>query len=126
MSPLSHDELTECIDIASIEGTIGGSATLVSMLLLRLPDEAASSGDAFDAAFNDEYGISIDQFVELRDEADAAASVQFGEPPSVGEQVSDEWFTQRDVVLMQLWNERYPASTRAFCDLVMDTAGVTP
>lgn len=55
------------------------------MLLLRLPDEAASSGDAFDATFNDEYGISVDQFVELRDEADATATVQFGEALSVGE-----------------------------------------
>jgi hypothetical protein len=126
VAPLSDDELTECTDTASSEGTIGGSATLISSLVLRLSDETASSEDSFDAAFNEEYGISVDQFLELRDDADAATMVELGEPPSVGERVSDEWLTQRDVVMMQLWNERYPASARTFCDLVMDDIRETP
>jgi hypothetical protein len=131
---LSDDELAECTDIASSEGTIGGSATLISTLVLRLPDEAISTEGVpadevkavFDVAFNDEYGIGVDTFLALRDDADAATTVEFGEPPSVGERVSDEWFIQRDVILMLLWNERYPASVRTFCGLVMDDAGETP
>ena len=125
-APLSDDELAECTVIASGEGTIGGSATLVSTLIFRLPDDVLSAEDTIDVAFNEEYGISVDQFLALRDDADAVATAQFGEPPSVGERVSDEWFVQRDVVLMQLWNERYPASARTFCDLVRDAAGRTP
>jgi hypothetical protein len=131
---MSDEELAACTDVASSEGTIGGSATLISALVLRLPDEGVSVEGgpdaeveaALDAAFNDEYGISLDTFLVLRDDADAATTVQLGEPPSVGERVSDEWFVQRDVVLMVLWNERYSASARTFCDLVMGDAGETP
>ncbi len=134
VAPLSDDELAECTDVASSEGTIGGSATLISTLVLRLPEETfATEGvpddgveAAFDVAFNEEYGITIDEFLVLRDDADEATTVQFGEPPSVGELVSDEWFIQRDVILMLLWNERYPASARAFCDVVMGDAGWIP
>ena len=125
-APLSDDELAECTAIATSEGTIGGSATLVSALVLRLPDDVLSAEDTIDVAFSEEYGIGIDQFLALRDDADAVATAQFGDPPSVGEHLSDDWFVQRDVVLMQLWNERYPASTRTFCDLVRDAAGGTP
>ena len=134
VAPLSDDELAECTDVASSEGTIGGSATLISTLVLRLPDEAISTEGVpadevkavFDVAFNEEYGIGVDTFLALRDDADAATTVQFGKPPSSGERVSDEWFVQRDVLLMLLWNERYPASARTFCGLVMDDAGETP
>jgi hypothetical protein len=126
VAPLSDDELAECTVIASSDGTIGGSATLVSTLVLRLPDDVVSSEGAFDVAFNEEYGISLDQFLVLRNDADAATSVQYGDPPSVGERVSDEWFVQRDVVLMQLWNEGYPTSATTFCDLVRNAAGRTP
>lgn len=134
VAPLSDDELAGCTDVASSEGTIGGSATLISALVLRLRDGAVSAEGvpddgveaAFDVAFNEEYGISVDEFLVLRDDADAATTVQFGEPPSVGELVSDEWFIQRDVMLMLLWNERHAASARAFCDLVMGDAGGTP
>ncbi len=118
--PMSDDEIAECTNAASSEGTIGGSATLTSSLVLRLPDEAV-----LDAAFGEEYGISVDEFLGLREDADAAATVEFGEPPSVGEQVSDERFVRRDVLLMLLWNERYPASARTLCEVVIDDAGET-
>ena len=134
VAPLSDDELAECTDIASSEGTIGGSADLISTLVLRLPDEAISTEGVpadkvkavFDVAFNEEYGIGVDTFLALRDDADAATTVQFGKPPSSGERVSDEWFVQRDIILMRLWNERHPASARTVCDLVTDDAGQTP
>jgi hypothetical protein len=132
--PLSDDALAECTDVASSGGTIGGSATLISALVLRIPDENVSTEGmsaeeveaAFDTAFVDEYGVGVDEFLVLRDDADALATTQLGEPPSVGEMVSDEWFVQRDVILMRLWNERHPASARTVCDLVMDDAGETP
>jgi hypothetical protein len=134
VAPMSDEELATCTDVASSEGTIGGSATLISALVLRLPDEAMSVEgvpDAdfeatLDAAFSDEYGISLDTFLVLRDDADAATTVQLGEPPSVGERVSDEWFVRRDVVLMVLWNERHSTSASTFCDLVTGDAGETP
>jgi len=132
--PLSDDALAECTDVASSGGTIGGSATLISALILRIPDENVSTEGmsaeeietAFDTAFVDEYGVRVDEFLVLRDDADALATAQLGEPPSVGEMVSDEWFVQRDVILMRLWSERHPASARTVCDLVMDDAGATP
>jgi len=134
MAPLSDDELAACTVVATSEGTIGGSATLVSTLILGLPDEAVSgetaSDDeteaALDVAFRAKYGISVDTFLVLRDDADAATTEQFGRPPSVGEQVTDEWFIQRDIMLMLLWNERYPASARTFCDLVIIDTGESP
>ena len=132
--PLSDDALAECTDVAGSGGTIGGSGTLMSTLVLRLPDETVSTEGvsaeevqaAFDQAFVEKYGISVDEFLVLRDDADALATTQLGEPPSVGEGVSDEWFVQRDVILMRLWNERHPASARMVCDFVMDDAGATP
>ena len=132
--PLSDGELAECTDVVGSGGTIGGSATLVSTLVLRLPDETVSTEGmsaeeieaAFDAAFIEEYGIRVDEFLVLRDDADALTTTQLGEPPAVGEGVSDEWFVQRDVILMRLWNERHPASARTVCDLVTDDAGENP
>ena len=130
VAPLSDDALTECIDVADSGGTIGGSATLISTLVLRLPPETASTAGmsaeeveaAFDAAFFEEYGIRTDEFLVLRDDADALVTTRLGEPPAVGEAVSDEWFVQRDVILMRLWNERYPASARTVCELVQEDA----
>jgi len=81
---------------------------------------------AFDTAFVDEYGVGVDEFLVLRDDADALATTQLGEPPSVGEMVSDEWFVHRDIFLMRLWNERHPASARTVCALVTDEARETP
>lgn len=132
--PMSDDEVVECADASSSEGSLGGSANLVSTLILRLPDKAISPegtpGDeaaaAFDRAFTKMYGIHVDEFLSLRDEADAATTGRFGEPPGVGEHVSDEWFVQRDITLLLLWNERHPASARAYCELVSDGASETP
>ncbi len=134
VAALSDDELAECTIAANSMGTIGGSATLISTLVLRLPDEAVSAeespGDDFearlDAAFREAYGISVDEFLVLRDDADATATAQFGEPPSLGEPVSDEWFVQRDTMLMRLWNQRFPQSARTLCDLLMEEAGQSP
>jgi hypothetical protein len=128
------DELAECTDTALDEGTIGGSGTLLPRVVLALPDEAvAPEGTpddeveaAFDAAFSEVYGIRVDEFLTLRDDADAATAARLGEPPGIGEQVSDEWFVERDITLMQLWNERHPASARTLCDLVYDGALTTP
>ena len=132
--PLSDHALAECTDVAGSGGTIGGSATLISTLVLRLPPETASTegmsaeeiAAAFDAAFIEEYGIRVDEFLVLRDDADALTTTQLGEPPAVGEGVSDEWFVHRDVFLMRLWNERHPASARTVCALVTDEAREAP
>lgn len=132
--PLSDDALAECTDVARSGGTIGGSATLISALVLRLPDETVSTEGmsaeeieaAFDAVFVEEYGIRVGEFLVLRDAADELTTTQLGEPPAVGEGVSDEWFVQRDVILMRLWNERHPTSARTVCDLVTDDGGENP
>jgi hypothetical protein len=128
------DELAECTDTALDEGTIGGSGTLLPRVVLALPDEAVAPEGTpddeveatFDAAFSEVYGIRVDEFLTLRDDADAATAARLGEPPGIGEQVSDEWFVERDITLMQLWNERHPASARTLCDLVYDGALTTP
>jgi len=132
--PMSDAEVVECADATRSEGSLGGSTSLVSTLILRLPDEAVSPEgrsddeveDAFDRAFTEMYGIDIDEFLALRDEADAATTELSGEPPGVGEHVSDEWFVQRDITLLRLWNERHPQSARAYCELVDDAAEDAP
>ena len=124
--PLSDDALAECTEAARAGGTIGGSATLLPNVVLRLPSEAmaptGSSTDdveaVFDAAFNEVYGISVDEFLALRDDADKTTTALLGEPPGVGGHVSNEWFVERDAELMRLWNERHPESAAAHCDLV--------
>jgi hypothetical protein len=124
--PMPDDAVVECAEAARSEGSIGGSEQLVSALVLRLPDEAVSPEEtpereaeaAFDRAFSEMYGIDVDEFLSLRDDADTATMARLGEPPGVGEQVSDEWFVQRDLTLLQLWNQRHPASARALCELV--------
>lgn len=131
---LTDDELAECTDAALEVGTIGGSGTLLPTVVLALPDGAiAPEGTpddeveaTFDAAFSEVYGIDVDEFLSLRDDADAATMTRLGEPPGIGEQVSDEWFVERDLALMLLWNQRHPAGARTFCDLVDDGAIATP
>ena len=124
---MSDVELAECTDAALSEGTIGGSEVLVSTAVLLLPEDVippTGTPDeieaAFDAAFVEAYGISVDGFLTLREDADAATTARLGEPPGVGEHVSDEWFVERDSEMMVLWNERHPESARTFCDLVQD------
>ena len=101
---------------------------MVSVLVLGLPDEAIPpSGTlaeeteaAFDMAFSDMYGIHVDEFLALRDEADTETTDLLGVAPGVGERVSNEWFVRRDMQLLALWNERYPVSARAYCELVLN------
>lgn len=129
---MSDEQLSACAEAARSEGNLGGSAQLVSLLVLRLPDDAISypagaTDDeiqaTFDRAFRDAYRISVDDFLALRDEADAATVEQLGEPPSLGEMVSDEWFVQRDLVLLRLWDERHPSSARHVCRLLTGPEG---
>jgi hypothetical protein len=130
--PMSNDDLLLCVDRTA--GSLGGSSNLISSLALGLPDVDTSldgqTADeveaAFDKAFTEAYGIHVDEFLALRDDADATATAEFGEPPRVGELVSDEWFVERDAKLMTLWNDRYPASARAYCDSLGDGAAEAP
>ena len=125
-APLTSAELAGCTDAALEEGTIGGSQSLASIVVVALPDNAiAPEGTpteeveiVFDTAFREFYGIGVDEFRALRDDADAATVAGLGEPPGIGEMVSNEWFVERDILLMTLWNERHPASAGTFCDLV--------
>lgn len=57
-------------------------------------------------------------------DADAVAIAELGEPPGLGEMVSNEWFVERDILLLTLRNERHPASAGTFCDLV-DSGALT-
>lgn len=133
VDPMSDVALAECTEAARAGGSIGGSGNLPSTVIFRVLDEAiapeGSSEDeveaAFKAAFNELYGIPVDEFLAFRDDADATTTAQHGEPPAVGEHVSDEWFVHRDTELMQLWNERHPESARTFCELVADEATAT-
>ncbi len=131
---MTDDALAVCTETARAEGSIGGSGSLLPTVVLRLSDEAiapegSSAEDieaAFDDSFNEIYGIPVDEFLSLRDDADAVTTAQHGEPPGVGEQVSDEWFVKRDTELMKLWNERHPESARGVCELVVADTGAAP
>jgi hypothetical protein len=120
---MPSDEVDACHTASAAEGSLGGSSQIVSSLVLRLPDEAFSpvgtpaeeTEATFDEAFADAYGITVDEFLALRDDADAATAAEIGDPPAVGELVSDDWFRHRDGVLLGLWNQRYPASARDYC-----------
>ncbi len=72
----------------------------------------------FDRRFKAAYGISVDEFLSLRDDADEVIRSQRGEAPGIGEHVSNEWFVERDERLMMVWNERHPQSARTYCELV--------
>lgn len=121
---MSDGDLAECV--ALTEGSLGGSANTISGLALRLPEASGSSegaspeetGAAFDRRFHAAYGISVDEFLALRDDADAATRSRLGEAPGVGEHVSNEWFVERDRRLMTEWHERHPESARTYCELV--------
>lgn len=121
---MSDSELAECV--AFTEGSLGGSTNTISALALRLPETSGSSEGAiseevevaFDRRFSAAYGIDVDEFLSLRDDADLATRSQLGEAPRVGEHVSNEWFVERDRRLMTLWHDRYPQSARTYCELV--------
>lgn len=123
---LTADELAGCLEDSLAEGSLGGSEQIVSSLVDRLPPDAIAPAGTpagereavFDAAFTDLYGISVDEFLTLRGEADAAATADLGDPPAVGERATNEWFLLRDRLLLELWNERHPASAAAYCELV--------
>jgi len=123
---MTGDDLAECIALS--KGSLGGSSNLISAPVLLLPDvgaypEGASDAEVeaeFDRRFSEAYGIEVDDFMDLRAEADAATTASMGEPPGVGELVGDEWFVERDIKLMMLWNDRHPASAKAFCALIAD------
>ena len=132
--PMSDAVLAECTGAARAGGTIGGSAVLLPNVALRLPSEAmapeGSSTDdveaAFEAAFSDVYGMGVDEFLALRDDADETTTALLGEPPGVGENVSNEWFVERDAELMRLWNERHPEGAAAYCEFVASETGTAP
>lgn len=63
------------------------------------------------------YGIFVDEFLALRDDADGATRNRLGEAPRLGEHVSNEWFVERDRRLMALWDQRHPQSAQMYCEL---------
>ena len=90
VGPTSDIELAECTDAGRSEGTIGGSEVLVSVPVLHLPDDVIPPEGtpdeieaAFDAALREVYGISLDEFLALREDADAATTARLGEPPGL-------------------------------------------
>jgi hypothetical protein len=117
---MSDDEVARCLELANRS---------VSPALL-LPDEAiapAGSSDdeyeaTFDRVFREVYGIHVDDFLALERAADAEITGRLGEPPGVGEMVSDEWFRERDTRLLELWNEWDPESARVYCDFIEQQA----
>ena len=116
---MSDDVLAECI--ALTEGSLGGSTSIVSGVVLRLP-EGASGEDAqaeFNRRFSTAYGISVDEFLALRNDADEETRSRMGDAPQIGEQASNEWFIERDRRLMAMWHERHPQSARTYCELVV-------
>ena len=122
-SPMTADEVASCHAASVGEGSLGGSSQIISSLVLQLPDDAIPSDGAtaeeieaaFDEAFAGAYGITIDEFLALRDDADAATIAEIGDPPAVGEPAPDDWFRHRDRLLLDLWNERHPASAADYC-----------
>jgi hypothetical protein len=109
-----------------VSGARCRSSLIIAALALRLPDEAiAPAGtpaeeaeEIFGRPFHEMYGIHVEEFLALRRDADAATTQQLGDAPVLGELVSDEWFVQRDITLLEIWNDRHPESARAYCDLI--------
>lgn len=117
---MSDDEVARCLERSNRSVSPG----------LLLPDEAiapAGSSDeqyeeTFDRVFHDVYGIHVDEFLAIERIADAETTARLGEPPGVGEMVSDEWFRERDSRLLELWNERDPRGARVYCELIAERA----
>lgn len=128
---LTDEQLDRCLAVATELGSIGGSEQTISLVVVQLPDDAiapAGSSDeeieaTFDRAFLSLYGIHVDDFLSIRRSADASTTERLGEPPGVGELVdADDWYDDRDATLLESWNDRYPDSASAFCELVESTA----
>ena len=126
-SELTDEQLARCRAASDELGSIGGSDQIISVAALQLPDDAiapAGSSDAeieatFDRAFRSLYGIGVDDFLSIRQRADAATTERLGDPPRIGELVdADDWFDERDAILLDSWNDQYPDSARTFCELV--------
>ena len=124
---MSDDEVARCASVSEQMGSLGGSNDLISLLVRRLPDDAIGPSGTppdeveanFDRAFHEMYGIHVDEFLALRGAADEATTERLGEAPSSGELVSDAWFNERDVALLEAWNEQYPSSARAYCRMIV-------
>lgn len=124
---LTDEQHARCLEASSERGSIGGSDQIISLVAIQLPDDAiapAGSSDdeieaAFDRAFVSVYGIDVDTFLSIRRRADAATAERLGDPPGVGELVvADDWFHDRDKVLLEIWSDEHPDSARAFCEFV--------
>ena len=126
-SELTDEQLARCLAVSNELGSIGGSDQIISLAVVQLPDDAiaaAGSSDeeieaTFDRAFLSLYGIHVDDFLSVRQHADAATTERLGNPPGIGELVAaDDWFNDRDAILLDSWNDRYPDSARTFCELI--------
>ena len=126
-SELTDEQLARCLAVSNELGSVGGSDQIISLAAVQLSDDAiapAGSSDeeieaTFDRAFLSLYGIHVDDFLSIRRSADAATTERLGDPPGVGELVAaDDWFNDRDAILLDSWNDRYPGSARTFCELV--------
>ena len=123
---LSDDELAQCLDLSNEHGSIGGSSQIISLAATLLPDDAiappGSTDDeieaTYDRVFSEHYGISVDEFLTLRQRADDTTIERIGEPPGVGELVGNEWFLERDEIMLDAWNDEHPQSTRDYCELL--------
>lgn len=123
---LSDDELAQCLDLSNEHGSIGGSSQIISLAATLLPDDAiappGSTDDeieaTYDRVFSEHYGISVDEFLTLRQRADDTTIERIGEPPGVGELVGNEWFLERDEIMLDAWNDEHPQSARDYCELL--------
>ena len=128
---MSGGEIAQCSATSRAAGSLGGSDQLVSVLVLRPPDDAiapagTSAEEVFDRAFHEMYGLHVEEFLALRRDADAATTQQLGDAPGLGQLVSDEWFVQRDSTLLEIWNDRNPENASAYCSVILDDANETP
>ena len=123
---LNDDELAQCLDLSNDHGSIGGSSQIISIVAILLPDDAiaprGSTDDeieaTYDRVFREHYRISVGEFLTLRQRADDTTIERIGEPPDLGEMVGDEWFDERDEILLDAWNDEYPQSARDYCELL--------
>jgi hypothetical protein len=125
-SELTEPEVSRCLEVSRESGSIAGSDQTISLVALELPEDAVAPAGAtaaeveetYDRAFHDLYGIHVDEFLALRQTADDVTTERHGDPPALGELLSDEWFHERDAVLIDAWNETHPDSVRIFCELI--------
>lgn len=120
VTAMSDEEVARCLELSN--RSVSPARLLPGEAIAPAGSTAEVKEATFDRVFHEMYGIHVDDFLAIQRTADEETTVRLGEPPGVGELVTDEWFRERDARLLELWNERDPGGARVYCTSMEERA----